>query len=178
MGSYVMPEIIESEDTLKKQLSQQRSGRLKERVQVAYLVKSGQAQDVNTLARLVGRDRATVTRWLERYRVGGLERLVALGYRQCGRPGMLPTRVREALQTRLADPEQSFASYGEIQQWLAEDWGLTVKYPTVHRIVRYQLRAKLKVPRPRHIDQSGAEVVDFKKKATPSPSDDEGTLQQ
>lgn len=102
-------------------------------------------------------------RWLERYRAGGLERLVELDYRQCGRPGVLPAPVRSALQARLADPEQGFASYGEIQQWLAEEWGLTVKYPTMHRIVRYQLRAKLKVPRPRHIDQSPAEVVAFKK---------------
>jgi transposase len=176
MGSYVMPVIVESADTLKKQLSQQRSGRLKERLQVVYLLKSEQARDLNTLARLVGRDRATVMRWLERYRVGGLERLVELGYRQCGRPGVLPAPVRSALQACLADPEQGFASYGEIQQWLATDWGVTVKYPTVHRIVRYQLRAKLKVPRPRHIDQSPAEVVGFKKKAAATPGCHEGAL--
>lgn len=54
MGSYIMPVIVESEDTLKKQLSQQRSGRLKERLQVAYLVKSGQAQEAEHAGTLGG----------------------------------------------------------------------------------------------------------------------------
>jgi hypothetical protein len=38
----------------------------------------------------------------------------------------------------------------DIQQWLREEFGLEVPYQTLHGIVRYQLKAKLKRPRPSH----------------------------
>jgi transposase len=53
------------------------------------------------------------------------------------------------LQTRLREPE-GFASYGAIQQWLAEEWGEAVAYQAVHRLVHRRLKAKLKRPRPLH----------------------------
>jgi hypothetical protein len=40
-----------------------------------------------------------------------------------------------------------------------------VKYKTVHRIVRYQLKGKLKMPRPSSIHQDIAAGVEFKKTA-------------
>jgi hypothetical protein len=49
----------------------------------------------------------------------------------------------------LATPS-GFASYVALQQWLREEYGLEVSYKTLHGIVRYQLKAKLKRPRPRH----------------------------
>src|SRR6266511_1625240 len=55
-------------------------------------------------------------------------------------------QTRQALRERLAQPE-GFASYKAIWQWLQHDYGLSIAYKTVHRLVRYQLRAKLKVPR-------------------------------
>ena len=55
----------------------------------------------------------------------------------------------EALKDRLAEPE-GFGSYKEIQQWLAEEQGLELCYSTVHGIVRYELGAKPKAPRPSH----------------------------
>ena len=41
---------------------------------------------------------------------------------------------------------------------------MEVEYNTVHRIVRYELNAKLKVPRPRHHKQAPGAVEQFKKK--------------
>jgi putative transposase len=58
--------------------------------------------------------------------------------------------VRDALSQRLAHPE-GFASYKAIWQWLQQEHGLALAYITVHRLVRYHLRAKLKVPRKSHI---------------------------
>jgi len=94
--------------------------------------------------------RNTVAAWLRRYRAGGLEAL--LTYKEAGAPAgqkTLPPAVFAQLQARLAT-SSGFASYVELQQWLREEFGLDVPYTTLHGIVRYQLQAKLKRPRPSH----------------------------
>jgi hypothetical protein len=53
----------------------------------------------------------------------------------------------EALKDWFSKPE-GFGSYKEIQQWLAEEQDIDLCYSTVHGIVRYDLGARPKVPRP------------------------------
>jgi len=55
-----------------------------------------------------------------------------------------------------------FKSYREIQQWIEQTFGKQVKYKTVHKTVRYRLKAKLKVPRPRSLKQNQQAVSLFK----------------
>lgn len=61
----------------------------------------------------------------------------------------------QRLKERLAEPE-GFASYKAIQRWLADEHGIGLPYSTVHRIVRYELGAKLKAPRPSHPKKASA----------------------
>ena len=56
-----------------------------------------------------------------------------------------------------------FESYGEIQLWLKTCFDVDVSYRTVHELVRYKLKAKLKVPRLLHIKQSEKAVEQSKK---------------
>jgi hypothetical protein len=75
-----------------------------------------------------------------------------LTYKEAGAPAgqkTLPLPVFAQLKTRLATPT-GFASYLDVQRWLREEFALEVPYKTLHGIVRYQLKAKLKRPRPRH----------------------------
>jgi hypothetical protein len=84
------------------------------------------------------------------YREGGLTAL--LTYKEAGAPSgqkSLPAAVFAQLQARLATAS-GFASYVAIQQWLREEFRLEVPYKTLHGIVHYQLKAKLKRPRPSH----------------------------
>ena len=162
MGRKLSLEIIETAEELKELLRNQREGKLKERVQALYLLKTHQARELKELGQVVGRDPSTLYRWFERYRKGGLASLLELGYSHGGRPAALPEGVRAALKERLRVPE-GFASYGAIQRWLEEEYGLEVKYKTVHRIVRYQLKGKLNVPRPSSIHWDIAAGVEFKK---------------
>ena len=67
------------------------------------------------------------------------------------------------LQLRLNDPTQGFHRYGEIQQWLLQEYEAEIPYSTVHQVVRYRLKAKLKVARPTSIRRSEEAVVSFKK---------------
>lgn len=68
-------------------------------------------------------------------------------------------RLRQELQ----DPE-GFKSYGEIQTWLRADLGIEASYKVVHATVRYQLQAKLKVPRPHSVKQYPKAKETLKKK--------------
>lgn len=81
---------------------------------------------------------------------GGLTAL--LTYKEAGAPAgqkSLPAAVCTQLQARLATAS-GLASYGAIQQWLREACALEVPYQTLYGIVHYQLKAKLKRPRPSH----------------------------
>lgn len=164
MGRPLKIAIAESEDRLKKCLQGARTASQKERLQMLYWLKSEQIHRRDELARRLGRDKATVTRWLSKYRQGGLARLLHKGQA----PGKAP-QVRGpalvALKARLEQP-QGFSSYGEVQQWLQTDWGIELSYTAVHQLVHYRLKAKLKVPRPQSVKTDPVAQTAFKK--TPS----------
>ena len=80
-----------------------------------YLLQSGKVTSRQELAELIGRDKATITRWLKKYQDGGRTRLLEVKHA----PGQAPIVSGEALERlkqRLQDP-QGFHSYGQIQQW-------------------------------------------------------------
>lgn len=161
MGRPFTVEIAESEEQLKKSLQHARSATQKERLQMLYWLKCEQVDSRNELAQRLGRDKATITRWLNKYKRGGIASLLEVGKA----PGKAPAVTGEALaqlKQRLAKP-QGFRSYGEVQQWLFEQFGLALEYSTVHQLVRYRLKAKLKAPRPKSIKQSPKSQAHFKK---------------
>ncbi|MGB5694648.1 MAG: helix-turn-helix domain-containing protein [Polyangiales bacterium] len=96
------------------------------------------------------RHRNTVSRWAADYRRGGLDALLQI--KPAGKPPgqrTIPDEAFDALKARL-DSETGFASYVEVEHWLRDEHGVTVCYSTLHQIVRYELGAKLKAPRPSH----------------------------
>ena len=145
-----LPDITEDLDTLQTRLRSERDSQLRPRLHLLVLLKSGQVTTRRQAAAHLAVHRNTVALWLRTYRDGGLTAL--LTYKEAGAPAgqkSLPAAVFAQLQARLATAS-GFASYVEIQQWLREEFGLEVPYKTLHGIVRYQLKAKLKRPRPRH----------------------------
>ncbi len=114
------------------------------------LFKTEEAKSRSAAARHLGVHRNTIADWIGLYEKGGLEKL-----REIGEPGpepgqqSIPPTVMEDLKERLSKPE-GFGSYKEIQQWLAEEQDVDLCYSTVHGIVRYDLGAKPKSPRPSH----------------------------
>jgi len=144
-----VPVIHESADELKQLLSRERHPVKQQRLHALYLLASGQARFRSDIASLLGIDRNTVGRWLERYAHGGLDALLEL-YSPPGKaPALLPDQVAQ-LQRALAQP-QGFASYAEARQWISDTFGVALTYNATHKLVRYKLGAKLKVARPAHI---------------------------
>jgi transposase len=154
-----LPEIRESVATLRQRLRTERQGRRRVRLQVLYLLKSGQAQTRQEVASLVAVHRHTVGRWLETYDRAGLEAMLTTKTHSNRQP-ILASGVRQALAKKLHHAH-GFASYGEVQQWLHRRHGVQVRYKTLHRLVRYQLRAKLKVPRPSHVKKTLQQPTSF-----------------
>ena len=145
-----IPTITEDLDLLQTRLRSERDPQLRPRLHLLVLLKSGQVTTRRQAAAHLAVHRNTITGWLRQYRHGGLAAL--LTYKEPGAPSgqkTLPPAVFAQLQARLATTT-GFASYVEIQRWLREEFALAVPYQTLHGIVRYQLKAKLKRPRPSH----------------------------
>ncbi|MEP0930636.1 helix-turn-helix domain-containing protein [Leptolyngbya sp. NM2-A1] len=154
--------VTESLEQLEKSLHHARSVSQKERLQMLVWLKQGEVSNRSELAERCNRDKATITRWMSRYRQGGLSALLTKGTAP-GAARKIQGEALEKLKARLAQPE-GFHSYIEIQQWLQQSCQLTVEYGTLYRVVRYELKAKLKVPRPRALQQDPKKLNAFEKK--------------
>jgi transposase len=159
-GVYKL-EIVESEEDLKQLLRVQKTASDKERIQLLYLLKTHQAKTVQAAASLLGRHRVTVQKWLGLYRKRGLAGLLE-HLPHPGRKHSIPNWAQAALSKRLQASE-GFNSYGEICQWLESQLGIHSTYKTVHKLVRYRLKASPKVARPMSVDNTDERVEAYKK---------------
>jgi transposase len=143
-----LPVIAEGTDTLKQRLQHEQHGRKKPRLQMLYLLASGQAQTRQGVAQLLGVHRNTIGHWLAIYEAGGLAALLDV-YVPAGKPVSLPSDVLASLEQALRRPA-GFASYEALRQWVKQRSQLDVNYHTLYTIVRTRFNARLKVPRPSH----------------------------
>jgi transposase len=153
--------IKETVKELEKRLSKSITAREKERIMMLYLLKIRRVSSRKELAKLLVRDESTITRWLQSYRSGGLKKLLEVKQAP-GKPSKISGEILSGLQARLKE-QIGFRSYGEIQNWLKEKYEVLANYKTVHKIVRYKLGAKLKVPRPYSINKDINAQDNFKK---------------
>jgi transposase len=145
---HALPVIIEDAATLKQRLHHEQNGRKKSRLQMLYLLATGQAQTRRDVAQLLGVHRHTVGHWLGLYATGGLEALLDLDVPP-GKPLSLSPDVLAGLEEALRQPA-GFASYEAVRQWIKQRYQLEGNYHTLYTIVRTRFNAKLKVPRPSH----------------------------
>lgn len=162
MSGAVKIEISESAATLKKLLTNASTPQEKERIQTIYWLKTKTVKTVKQIAIMLGRNRVTVQKWLSKYRQGGLDVLLEPKSNLGGRPTSIRPDVVAKLKEELQNPA-GFQSYGEIQLWLKTCFDIDVAYRTVHQLVRYKLKGKLKVPRPLNIKQNQEAKENFKK---------------
>jgi transposase len=144
----VTPYIREYVNELRQRLQHEHDGHKKPRLQMLYLLASGQAHSRQEVAQLLGVHRNTIGRWLAIYAAGGLPALLAT-YVPAGKSVSLAPAILASLEEALRRPE-GFASYEALRQWMRRTHGVEVKYKTLYTIVRKRFRAKLKVPRPSH----------------------------
>ena len=148
MSGVLKINITQTAQQLKSLLLKQTTGRGKERILALYLLKINRAKTLKDLAIVLGRDTATLYRWLHHYKANGLEGMLAVRKGQ-GRKPTIPQAVMEQLRQQLENPNQ-FRSYGAVKNWLKEQYGIDASYKVVHEAVRYKLNVKLKSSQPRN----------------------------
>ncbi|HEY9705060.1 MAG TPA: IS630 family transposase [Allocoleopsis sp.] len=131
------------------------------KVQSLYLLKIKAVETVRYLAVIIGRSESTIHEWLYRYKTGGIEELLE-EHPKTGRPKKLELETVALVKKELSEP-QGFNSYQEIKIWLFTCQDIDISYTTIHQLVRYELGAKLKVPRPYHEYQIEGVIEVFKK---------------
>lgn len=147
-----LPPITESPQTLQSQLRSETDPRRRSRLQALYLRASGQAPSRLVLAKLMAVHRHTIQTWLRLYEAGGLSAVLTIKKAPGKRPSLTPA-ILTKLRARLAH-NRGFGSYGEIRQYLARVHKIHLAYSTVHKLVRYRLKAKPKAPRRSHPKKS------------------------
>ncbi|HYH79819.1 MAG TPA: helix-turn-helix domain-containing protein [Longimicrobium sp.] len=148
------PAISESQEELEELLKAERDAQIRRRLHLLVLIRSGAVKSSAAAARHLAVHRNSVRNWLLLYKSGGLEKLLHIGQ---GAPEAeqksLPEPVFQALQVRL-DQDGFTGGYLQVQRWLKGDFDLEVPYSTVHKLVRYRLKSKLKRARPSHVKKT------------------------
>ncbi len=115
--------IVESREELEHRLDRQTTATGKERLQMLYWLKLGIVNSREDLVKLLHKSEATITRWLNKYKSGGLTVLLEVLHAR-GNSSSIPSDAVSRLQERLKQP-QGFTSYGQVQQWLKQECGFS-----------------------------------------------------
>lgn len=152
-------EISESLETLINLMKFQKKVLNHSKVQSLYLIKSKQAKTVREVAEILSKGEATIHRWFALYRQGGIP-LLLLDKKSSGRPKKFSVEVVARIQQELKDPE-GFKSYKEINFWLNIVQEIPSTYQTVYKLLKQELKAKLKIARPRSKGQKVSAVKEY-----------------
>lgn len=130
--------IYETLEELKILMNQNASTDDFPKIKALYLLKARQVNSLTNLAVLLGVNRITIHRWLNRYKQGGIQRLIRNQYRN-GRRRKIPPDALQELKYKLTKTDSGFKTYCDVQDWLQEKYGLTVSYNVVYGTIRYGL---------------------------------------
>ena len=147
------PGIREPVTELRPRLPQEHEGHKQPRVQMLYLLASGQAHCRQDVAQFLGVHRQTVGRWLALYAAGGRPAFLATDV-PAGTPVSLAPAVLASLEAALRRPE-GCASSEALRQWVRQTHGVEVKDNTLDRLVRTRFHAKRTGPRPSPTNKAG-----------------------
>lgn len=120
-----IPPIAEHADDLKQRLQREHDGRKNVRLQMLYLLVTGQAQTRQHVAALLGVSRNTVGQWLTTYQAGTLSALLNM-YVPPGKSPSLAPEVLASIEHALQQPA-GFASYEALRQWVQQTHQVQVK---------------------------------------------------
>jgi transposase len=135
----------ESAQDLYDRYRTERDVQRRKRVQVLWLVR--QQKTVTAAARDAGVGVRTALRWLDWYRVGGLEEVLRRvpGHGARGGTCWLSAEQQAALLERCS--VGAFRTYGEAQRWVNREFGVAYRYDGIHTLLT-RLGVHPKVPRP------------------------------
>jgi len=133
------------------------------RLHSLYLLKTRQGVNATQIGKTLGFSRQAINRWIELYKKGGLQALLAVEKRGTRKQSVLAGEPMAAIEAQLNQPE-GFISYKEALKMVEEKFGVSMKYKTFHQHLRRRTQARLKVGRPRNPKQDPTAREAFEKK--------------
>ena len=110
------------------------------------------------IAQTLGRSRATIQSWFERYRQGGIDRLLS---KEKGK-GFAGALNQEQMRRFAQELEKGQWRTGkQAYQWLQQEFGVSFHPQNIYKYLK-KLGGRLKVPRPSHQKKDLQQVVKFK----------------
>lgn len=131
-------------------------------IQMLIILKQHGPMSKDRLAVQTGSSDKSIHTWRKIYITGGIETLLE-EKRGGKKPGAITPAIHKELSKRLTNPKEGFRSFIEIQQWLLNEFDITMEYHAVNKYVKRKFGAKLKVSRKSHVHKSPADEAVFKK---------------
>jgi transposase len=153
-------DIRESEEELKKMFLRENDGRIKERIHIIYLLKTGNCKNIKDLTLKIPRDRNTISGWIKKYKTGGIE-LLCKRETSPGRTSVLTDDEKNIIKEKLCNTE-GFGSYNEIYEFVEKEIGKKINKKTLYHICHYELKGVSKVPRPYNPKRNDESIRIFK----------------
>lgn len=141
-----VPKIKETAEEIREMLKQESHVKKQNRLQALYLIVKKEAKSRRKVAKILGFNRNSISDWFKSYEAGGLEKMLEIGKPSGAKPKMTAEAIA-AIKEILAT-EKGFRTYKEIHQMVVKNHKIEIGYGGVHKLVRYQLEAKAKSPRP------------------------------
>ena len=167
MGRAIQIEIKESFKELTALQKQQSKAQYIKRVFWLKKLKEQHFRTREELSDYIGISRKTQERWIKKYVVGGISGLLSDAPKNI-KSRIITQAIHEGLSKRVHDSKNPFLGYWDAQQWVKEEFGVSVKYHLLRYYLIRHFNTKLKSPRKSHCKKDEQEVADFLK-SYPTP---------
>lgn len=138
------------------------SNRIRVRLQMLILIKSGKQTTQRGLAAALGCSPYSIQTWKKLYDSKGIQGLTT-DESGGNKPAKINKALHQRIEKRLNSSKDAFRSFKELQQWIQENYIPGINYHTVNKYVKRNFGAKLKVARKSHVKKDEVLVEDFKK---------------
>jgi hypothetical protein len=106
----------------------------------------------------------SIHNWRTAYKSGGIKSLLANGrIGKAGKPSVFTKDEHKLIGEKLRNPNNGFAGYIELQQWIEQEFKKEVKYNTVLKYAMKNFKSKVKVARKTHAKKDEQATETFKK---------------
>ena len=160
MGRVLNTPILESLDFLKSKRSTIDNYKSSKRLDCLILFKTNDYRDLEDLASDIQVSLSTVRRWLNKYRLVGLDEYLKKDTRERSSSIITP-EIHDGLKSRLEDPLNSFKGFWDAQQWVNDTYGILVNYKTLWSYITDKLDGRIKVPRKSNIKKDKEAEAEF-----------------
>lgn len=147
-----------------KQLLRTVNVTISSRLRMLIAIKSheGESLSKRKLGKLLGVSSSSIQIWRLLYDQGGLSLLMEdkrIGFK----PSILTPSEHKKIEAKLNDPCNGLRGYVELQQWISEAFGKSVKYNTLLKYCGRNFGSKSKVSRKSHVKKDPEAVEELKK---------------